>query len=400
MSFDFTTVYDRTGKDAIALDGMGIVPEAPLPPDAGFSPIPMWIADMSFATVPSVTAALQKRLEHPLFGYFDMPQAYFDAIISWQRDRNGVEGLEAQHIGYEHGVLGGLVSAVAACTEPGATVLVHSPTYVGFTKSMTAAGFSLELSPLVKDAAGVYRLDFEDMDRRLTKTGANVAIFCSPHNPTGRVWEREEIAAAMEVYAKHDCVVISDEIWSDVIHPGHVHVPTQSVSADARMRTVGLYAPSKSFNIAGIVGAYHIIYNDDLRRRVLAQSGSSHYNGANVLSLHALLGAYTDEGKAWLAELNEVLANNVYRARAFFAEHAPEIEIVKPEATYMIWLDATAWCQKHGKTIDDLLQAGWRVGVGWQDGRRFHGPCHIRMNLALPASLLDEALIRLQEHVL
>ena len=151
------------------------------------------------------------------------------------------------------GVLGGVISALTAFAAPGDGVLLHSPTYIGFTGCITNNGYKIVHSPLYLDEQGVWRMDFEDMDRKLKENHIHVAVFCSPHNPTGRVWERWEIEKAMEVYKANDCLVISDEIWSDLILNGYKHVPTQSVSADARERTVALYAPSKTFNLAGLV---------------------------------------------------------------------------------------------------------------------------------------------------
>ncbi|MBY4797102.1 aminotransferase class I/II-fold pyridoxal phosphate-dependent enzyme [Collinsella sp. AGMB00827] len=399
MAFDFTSILDRSGKDSIATDGLGIAPGAPEPPASGFDAIPMWIADMSFPVAPCIIEAIQARLEHPCFGYFSPSEAYTQAIISWQRRQHGLLDLAPEHIGYENGVLGGVVSTVLAAAAPGDTVLIHSPTYIGFTRSLENAGFHIELSPLVKDEQGVFRMDFDDMEARLANTHAHVAVLCSPYNPIGRVWEREELERAMEIYARHDCIVVSDEIWSDVVRPGVVHIPTQQVSEDARRRTVALYAPNKSFNIAGLVSGYHIIYDEALRDRVVARSTKSHYNAMNMLSMHALIGAYSDEGAAWVAELNRVLAAHADRARAFFGEHAPTIDISAPQGTYMLWLDAGEWCKERGCSLDELLAAGWRVGVGWQDGRPFHGPSHIRMNLALPEARLEEALHRLADHV-
>lgn len=157
-----------------------------------------------------------------------------------------MSNLDDKHIGYENGVLGGLISTVSAYCKPGDAVLVHSPTYIGFTSCLTAAGYKIVHSTLTADENNVYHMDYDDMDRVLTESGAKVAIFCSPHNPTGRVWHREEIEKAMAIYAKHDCIVVSDEIWSDIIHPGRTHIPAQSVSEDARNRTVALYALSKN----------------------------------------------------------------------------------------------------------------------------------------------------------
>ncbi|MBM6905594.1 aminotransferase class I/II-fold pyridoxal phosphate-dependent enzyme [Collinsella tanakaei] len=400
MSFDFTSIINRRGQDAIAVDGIGIPGgAAPAAPQDGFDFIPMWVADMNFPVVPTIQDAIIERVKQPHFGYFAPREEYFSKIIEWQSRRNDVVGLEPKHIGYENGVLGGVISTLNAFAAPGDEVLVHSPTYIGFTNSLTNAGFRIVHSPLKLDESGVWRMDFEDMERVLSERTIHAAIFCSPHNPTGRVWEREEIERAMEIYAKHDCVVISDEIWSDIILPGHKHVPTQSVSEDARNRTVALYSPSKTFNLAGLVGSYHIIYNDYLRDRVLAQSSKPHYNEMNVLSMHALLGAYEPEGYAWVDELREVIAGNVDWACDYIAAHFDGVRVSKSQGTYMLFLDCTEWCERCGRDIDWVLNAGWRVGVGWQDGRPFHGPCHIRVNLALPLARVKEAFERLDRYV-
>ena len=203
----------------------------------------------------------------------------------------------------------------------------------------------------------------------------------------------------MELCRKHDVMVVSDEIWSDIILEGYKHVPTQSVSEDARNRTIAIYAPSKTFNLAGLVGSYHIIYNKTLRDRMDKESSLSHYNSMNVLSMYALIGAYKPEGYEWVAELRQVITGNVDFACAYIAEHFHGVKVSRPQGTYMLFLDCTEWCQAHGKTIDELEQAGWDVGVAWQDGRAFHGPCHIRMNLALPLSRVQEAFHRLDRYV-
>ena len=402
MRYDFTSILDRHGKDSIAVDGLGRNPGfAPDAPQAGFDAIPMWVADMNFPTVPTVPQALAERAQHPAYGYFETADAYYDAIIRWQVQRNGCDPalLTRDCIGYENGVLGGVVSALTSFAGPGDPVLVHSPTYIGFTKSLTNNGYKIVHSPLVQDEKGVWRMDYEDMDRKLKQYHIHTAIFCSPHNPCGRVWERWELEKAMEVYKANDCVVISDEIWSDILLNGHKHIPTQMVSEDARNRTIALYAPSKTFNLAGLVGSYHIIYNPYLRDRVCAQASKCHYNEPNVLSMHALMGAYEPEGYTWVDELNQVIAGNVDYACTYIAERFDGVSVSKPQGTYMLFLDCTAWCEKHGCSVEDLLRAGWRVGVGWQDGRPFHGPCHIRMNLALPLSRVQEAFARLDKHV-
>ena len=396
MKYDFTSILDRNGKDAIAAEHIPI-PGAQV--KEGFDRIPMWVADMNFPTVPTVVEAMMERVQHPAYGYFDPSEEYYASIIRWQEKRNGVTGLKPEHIGYENGVLGGVISALNVMCSKGDNVLLHSPTYIGFTMSLENNGYHIVHSPLVKDENGVWRMDFEDMEKKIVKNRIHAAVFCSPHNPCGRVWERWEIEKAMELYKKYDVFVISDEIWSDLILEGHKHIPTQSVSEDARNCTVAMYAPSKTFNLAGLVGSYHIIYNTWLRERVLKESSLSHYNAMNVLSMHALVGAYKPEGYEWLDELRQVLTGNVEFACRYIQDHFEGIEVSKPEGTYMLFLDCTKWCEKHGKMIDELQRAGVEVGVIWQDGRPFHGPCHIRMNLALPFSRVQEAFERLDRYV-
>ena len=242
-------------------------------------------------------------------------------------------------------------------------------------------------------------MDYEDMDAKIKEHHIHVAVFCNPHNPCGRVWERWEIEKAMEVYKANDCVVISDEIWSDLILEGYHHTPAQSVSEDARNRTVAMYAPSKTFNLAGLVGSYHIIYNSYLRDRVQAASEKSHYNSMNVLSMYALIGAYGPEGYEWVDELCRVLSGNVSYACDFIKEHFSGVTLSRPQGTYMLFLDCEEWCKTHGKTMDEVLKAGWDVGVAWQDGRPFFAPYGIRVNLALPFSRVQEAFERLKKYV-
>nr|WP_288824897.1 aminotransferase class I/II-fold pyridoxal phosphate-dependent enzyme [uncultured Clostridium sp.] len=400
MKYDFTSIMDRRGKDAIAVDGLGTLPGfAPDLPKDGFDTIPMWVADMNFPTVPSICEAIVERVQHPAFGYFSPSKEYYNAIIRWQEERNGVTGLTKECIGYENGVLGGVISVLNAFSAPGDAVLLHSPTYIGFTMSLENNGRKIIHSPLKQDENGVWRMDYEDMDKKIKTHKIHTAIFCNPHNPCGRVWEKWEIEKAMEVYKNNDCIVISDEIWSDLILDGNKHIPVQSVSEDARKRTIALYAPSKTFNLAGLIGSYHIIYDPYLRDRVRSQSSKSHYNDMNVLSMHALIGAYKPEGAEWVDQLCEVLTGNVNYAYDYITQHFKGVKLSKPQGTYMLFMDCTDWCKENGKTIDELEKSGWDVGVAWQDGRMFHGPCSIRLNLALPFSRVEEAMKRLDEYV-
>lgn len=398
MKYDFESIMDRGGRDALAVDAIG-QGWAPGAPREGFDVIPMWVADMNFPTAPSVTEALRERIEHPAYGYFDPRDEYFDSIIRWQSLRNGVTGLEREHIGYENGVLGGLLSAMATFCSKGDNILVNSPVYMGFTMCLKNNGYNIVTSPLRLDENGVWRLDLADMERKIVEHNIHAAIFCSPHNPTGRVWERWEIESVMELYGRHDVYVVSDEIWSDIILEGNKHIPTQSVSEDARERTVAMYAPSKTFNLAGLIGSYHIIYNKRLRDRVLKESSLSHYNSMNVLSMHALIGAYRNEGHKWVDQLCETITGNVNFACDYIEEHFDGIFAARPQGTYMVFLDCSEWLKKHGKTLDELLKLGWDVGVAWQDGRQHGGSEHIRVNLALPLTRVKEAFERMDKHV-
>ena len=404
MKYDFESIIERHGQDALAVDrpaqhratGEGYFS---VPVKEGFDIIPMWVADMNYAVAPSIPRAIKKRMEHPVYGYFEPRKEYYDAIIKWQTERNHVEGLTAECIGYENGVLGGVVSAAGILCSAGDKILVNSPTYVGFMHSLCNVGYELVHSPMVLDENNVWRMDYEDMYKKIVEQQIHTAILCNPHNPTGRAWERWEIEKAMELYKKHDVYVISDEIWSDLYLADHHHIPTQTISEDAKMRTIAFYSPSKTFNLAGLIGSYHIVYNKRLRDRLRKEGSLSHYYSMNVLSMYALMGAYEPEGVEWLEELLEVLTKNADYACDFIEKNWKGVNVSRPQATYMLFIDCEEWCKEHGKTMDELENAGLEIGVLWQDGREFHGEYSIRLNLALPFARVQEAFERLDKYV-
>jgi len=401
MKYDFTSMLNRRGMDSIAVDAVygSDGSHAPRAPKGDFDVIPMWVADMSFKTAPCVVDAIKKRLEHHIFGYLSPYDCYYDAIINWQRVRNGVDYIEKSHIGYLNGVLGGVVAAANVFTSEGGSILLHSPTYIGFKHSLADNGYNLVYSALVPDENGIFRMDFEDMERKIVENKIRTAVFCSPHNPSGRVWESWEVEKAMELFRKHDVFVISDEIWADFVLYNNHHVPTQSVSEDAKMRTVALYAPSKTFNLAGLVGSYSVILSPDIKNRFDKELSRAHLNNINVLSMHALLGAYTNDGQEWVDELREVLEGNIDFATDYITKRFDGVAFSKPQGTYMLFVDCTKWCEKHNKTIEDVLNSAWDVGVAVQNGSGFGGTCHVRMNLALPLEKLKEAFDRLDRYV-
>lgn len=401
MKFKFDEMLERHGKDAMAVDGLGTVPGmSPDKPKEGFDVIPMWVADMNFATAPSIQDAIIERVKHPAFGYFAPSKKYYNAIINWHEDRKNVTDIKKEHIGYENGVLGGVVSALNVFCSKGDKVLVHAPTYIGFTKSLVNNGYNIIHSELIKDEEGKWVMDYEDMEKKIVEEKISATIMCNPHNPTGRVWTKDELKKAVDIFEKHKVKIISDEIWSDILVNGAKQTPTQQVSDYAHENTVALYAPSKTFNLAGLVGSYHIIYNEYLRNRINKESSLPHYNDMNVLSMHALIGAYSDTGHEWVDELCETISKNVNYSYDFIKENFKGVNLSKPEGTYMLFLDFEKYCKEKNIYVGEVLKKGWDVGVAWQDGRPFNGKYAIRMNLALPYHKVVEAFDRLREYVI
>lgn len=396
--FDFESVVDRTGLDSIKWE------KIPIPGAAvkeGFSHIPMWVADMDFPTAPSVIAAIQRRIAaSQSFGYFDLNKVgWYEAIMKWQKERLGTLIGKREYISYENSVLGGVTNIINCYTEPLDPILLQSPTYIGFTGAVNNSGRKIVLTDLKQDTKGIYRMDFEDMEAKIVEHNIKVAIFCSPHNPTGRVWDKEEIEKYVDVCVKHNVKIISDEIWADFIVGSKKHIPTQSVSEKARMNVAAMYAPSKTFNLAGLVGAYSIIYNHEMRKLAKAKGEQSHYNIPNVLSCMALVGAYK-EGTEWVDELVKVISSNLDYAYEVITTKFKGVKTQRPEGTYMMFLDFTEFCKERNKTIDDVLEKCVSVGVICQDGRPFNGQCHARFNFACPHSSVVEAFHRLDKYVI
>ncbi|MDD7467868.1 MAG: aminotransferase class I/II-fold pyridoxal phosphate-dependent enzyme [Floccifex porci] len=395
MKYDFHTKLNRKGHDALALDSY---PTYGTEVKEGFSEIPMWVADMNYPVLPEIQKAIQSRLDQPHFGYFNPDKDYYKSIINWQKTRNHVD-CQMKNIHYENGVLGCLSSAIQAFTSPGEAILIHSPTYIGFTHVLNDLGRKIIHSPLYLDEKNIWRMDYENMDELCKKYHIHFAIFCSPHNPAGRVWVKEEIEKAMKVYQNNDCIVFSDEIWSDILLNGNKHIPTQSINEDARNRTIAAYAPSKTFSLAGLVGSYHIIYNSTLIDKILKSSKSTHYNSPNILSVYALKGAYSKEGEIWCDELCETLSHNINYAYDFILKHFKGVNVSKPQGTYMMYLDCTEYLSDKNVSFLSLLQKGIEAGVLWQDGRPFGKENTIRLNLALPEDTVKEAMERLKQYV-
>ena len=396
--YDFESVVDRRGLDAVKWD---VIPIPGATVKEGFSHIPMWVADMDFPTAPSVLAAIQARLmASQSFGYYNLEgTGYHDAVMKWQKERNNVDIGNKDYISYENSVLGGVANIINSYTEVGDPILLHSPTYIGFTNTVNSAKRKIILSEMKKDAEGTYRIDYEDCEKKIVENNIKVAVFCSPHNPTGRVWDKEEIAEFVDVCVKHNVKIASDEIWSDFIMGDKKHIATQSVSEAARQNVAAFYAPSKTFNLAGLVGAYSIIYNDEMREQCRTRAGMTHYNLPNILSAYALVGGYTG-GTEYVEELIKVIKKNQEHAYEVIQTWGGLVETQKPQGTYVMFLDFTKYCEARGKTLDQVLERCVSVGVICQDGRPFHGPCHSRFNFACPNASVVEAFARLDKYLI
>lgn len=387
MKYDFDKQWDRIGKDAVKWD----MPAK----EAGTNDIiPMWVADMDFATAPSVAEALKERVEHPLYGYFRPTDRYYNAIINWHKNRFGNDTVKAEYIAYQNSVLGGVASCLFAFSQPGDQILCNATTYTGFTNTVKNAGRFLCLSELKEDDKGNYTLDFEDMEKKIVENKIPVYIFCSPHNPTGRMWNKDEIEKVVEMCDRLGVVLLSDEIWADFNCSGKKHIPTVSVSERAKEITVAMYAPSKTFNLAGLVGAYSVVYNQFLRNKMEKVASMSHYNMLNVLSITALIGAY-EGGAEWVDEMNKYIRANQEYVYDYVTKNFKGVKTFLPEGTYLMWLDCSG-CEIGIQEVLDRMKA---CGVIVNDGRTFNGKTHVRLNLACPKANCEEGMKRLAEHV-
>ena len=394
FKYDFETALVRKGHDSYAED------HAPQPKE-GFDYIPMAVADMGFIVCPSIVEKIKGRLEHPIFGYYGASpetEEWWNCVIDWQKYKHGVE-LTKEQIGFQHGVHGGNVQALKIFARPGDRVMLHTPAYGSFIRNLKNLGYVMVESPLYLDENNVWRMDFEDMEKKIVSENIQTLLFCSPHNPTGRVWEKWELEKMMEICEKYAVKVVSDEIWSDFVFEGKKHTPLQTVSEYAKYNTIAMYAPSKTFNLAGFNGSYHVCYDKWLQGRLAKEAQLTIYNKMHLLTLHAFQGAYSEEGKEWHKELLQVIETNATYAVNYIKEHFEGVNVSMSDGTYVIFVDNKEWMEKHGKTQDELYNRALEYGVGWQDGRGFGGMTHQRINLAQPTWRVKEAMDRLDKYV-
>jgi cystathionine beta-lyase len=376
---DFDTPIDRSGTHAVkyalrrAKFGRADV-------------LPLWVADMDFAAPECVRQALAERVAHPIYGYTVTPHAAIEAICDWQRARHGWQ-VEPDWVRVGAGLLPLLAVCIEALTQPGDAVALPTPVYNPLFDVPARLGRRVIRLPLLQSPDG-QRMDVDAWEDLLTPD-SRLLILCSPHNPCGRVWRRDELERLGALCLRHDLVVIGDEIHADLAYPGHRHIPIASLAPELAARTVTLNSPGKTFNVAGLNTAYAIVADPALRERLHTALQAHGCEGPNLLGLTALQAAYR-EGGPWLAALMDYLAGNLELALTTLAPLAPRVVCARPEATYLLWLD----CRGLGCTDAELQRRLIDAGLGLTPGTQFgpEGSGFMRLNFALPRDRLRQAL--------
>lgn len=382
MTYDFDTVIDRKNTNSIKYD---FARERGMPEGL----LPLWVADMDFPAPPEVLEDLQKAAAHGVFGYTEAKEGYYHALTGWFTARFGYAFTQSDVV-KSPGVIFALAQAVRAFTRPGDGVLVQTPVYYPFYALIRDNGRRLVTNPL-RYAEGVYRIDFADFERKIREEGVKLFLLCSPHNPVGRVWTRQELEKLNTVCERYDVLVISDEIHCDFVYPGHSHTCFGLISENAVVAT----APSKTFNLAGLQVSNIIVKNEALRRALREEIGRTGYSQLSTLGLVACQSAYT-RGRAWLEQLKAYLAENIRLTRAFLARRLPKVRLVEPQGTYLLWLDFSAYGLSQAE-FDGRIVGGAKL---WLDSGTMFGSEGVgfqRVNIACPKATLLEALERLAQ---
>lgn len=384
MKYNFDEVIDRRGTDAVKIDGMK---ETWGRTDL----IPLWVADMDFATPPFILDAIRHRCEHPILGYTVKPESYYHAISGWVKRRYGME-VSKEHLNYVPGIVPGLGMALNCFTGPGDKVMIMPPVYHPFAWLVRRNGRRLVECPL-KLENGTYRMDLE-LFRRSIK-GVRVFILCNPHNPGGVVWTKEELEAVADICAEDNVIVFSDEIHADLTLPPHRHVPFAMISERAKTNSVTFMAPSKAFNIPGLAASHTIIYNEGLRKRFRTYLEAGELDMGHALVYPAVEAAYT-RGDEWLEQCLAYIRGNIDYVDTYLKENLPEIKAMRPQASYLVWLDCRGLGLSHEALVDFFVSG---AGLALNDGAMFgkEGEGFMRMNVGCPQSILKQAMEQLKE---
>jgi cystathionine beta-lyase len=385
MKFHFDEPIDRRGTSCVKWD------ESP-----SADVIPMWVADMDFPIAPAIHEAVKKRAEHSIFGYTIVEEDYYKAVISWFLRRHQWT-IQREEILYTTGVIPAMSCAIKALTMPGEKVLILSPDYNCFFSSIRNNGCEVSETILVKDGVS-FVVDWEDFEQRCADEKTTVFLLCNPHNPTGRVWSKEELERMNTICMKYGVKVISDEIHGELIMPGYLFQPFATVNDACRQNSVILNSPSKSFNIAGLQTANIICSQPEWRRRIDRAINIHEVCDLNPFGPVALKAAY-NESEEWIDELNQYLWDNYQALCQFFEKELPLCKVTQLEGTYLVWLDVTRYSNNVEKLCDDLLTRGkvW-VNPGTMYGAE-SGKGYIRINIACPRSRMMEGLERIKETI-
>lgn len=354
--------------------------------------IPLWVADMDFRTPDFIVDAIKKRVAHEIYGYSFVPESFYESVRGWIKKRHGWEIDRAWMLSCP-GVVPSLVSAVLSYTGPGDAVIVQPPVYYPFFDVIRDNGRVVVNNPL-ELRNGRLSMNFDHLQECLDEK-VKLLFLCSPHNPGGTVWRKDELERLGEICNNNGTIIISDEIHSDLIFSGHQHIPTASISDEASRNTITLISPSKTFNLSGLTTSVAIIPNSDLRRQFLQTLHRLHWTIPNVLSLAAFEAAYR-HGEEWLEQAIAYLEKNLDFLMSFFHSEIPQIKVIQPEGTYLAWLD----CRALGMSPNEIkeLMVG-RAKVGLNDGALFGsgGEGFQRLNFACPFPVLKEALERIKQ---
>ena len=378
MNSRFDELLDRRGTNSLKWD-------------VGPDELPLWVADMDFATAPPVLEAIGKKLELGVLGYQIIPDEYPAAVASWWKRRHGVD-FAPETITLTTGTVPAISSMVRSLTQPGDSVVVLTPVYNVFFASIRNSGREISASRLLETAEG-FNIDWEDLESRLRDPKTTLLIFCNPHNPTGTIWSAAELARVGELCADNGVSVISDEVHCDLTVPGTHYTPFAAASPTCAQLSATCVAASKAFNIAGIQSGAVVIANEHLRQHVVAGFNRDEVAEPNVIAVEASIAAYT-QGEAWLEELREYLFANKAHAAAQINAIAG-LKTQPSPATYLLWIDVTGITADSSALTEHLRRT---TGLVLSDGAEFDpsGPAHLRMNVACPRARLDDALTRLR----
>lgn len=358
--------------------------------------LPLWVADMDFATAPCVQEAVQRRAQHPVFGYVRVPDSYYEAVIHWFQHRHQFT-MQRDWIIYTSGIVPAISAIIQALTQPGDKVLVQTPVYNCFFSSIRNSGCQMADSPLVL-RNNRYEIDFADFERQAQDPAVKLFLLCNPHNPAGRAWSAEELKRLGDICLRNNVFMISDEIHNELTLPGHQYTCVGALGEAYARNAAILTSPSKSFNIASLQIANITIQDEAIRQRVDKQININEVCDVNPFGVEALQAAYSAEGEQWLGELLAYLQGNYNCLREFFQRELPQLPVVDMEATYLPWVDCSALGKDSHQIEEELLseQKVWfNAGAMYQP----EGSSFIRINIACPRSVLEEALLRFAKYV-